>query len=105
MTDRLEKAGIRAFLNKANESIPKKIREAEKKKIPYIVVVGDKEVKDKKVAVRKRGLNKIKTPKAPAKRAKIWPKRSKRRKFQSRIRKSWMASGRVVKTSEAGLIQ
>ena len=61
VTDRLEKAGIRAFLNKANESIPKKIREAEKKKIPYIVVVGDKEEKDKKVAVRKRGLNKIKT--------------------------------------------
>ena len=48
-------------MNKANESIPKKIREAEKKKIPYIVVVGDKEEKDKKVAVRKRGLNKIKT--------------------------------------------
>jgi len=47
--------GIRVEINSANETIGKKIREAELEKIPYILVVGDKEEKSGTVAVRKRG--------------------------------------------------
>ena len=38
-----------------NESVGKKIREAEMQKVPYMLVVGEKEAKAKKVTVRKRG--------------------------------------------------
>lgn len=47
--------GIRAELNIANETIGKKIRAAELEKVPYILVVGDKEEKTGMVAVRERG--------------------------------------------------
>jgi len=47
--------GLRVELNAANETIGKKIREAELEKIPYILVVGDKEEKSGTVAVRERG--------------------------------------------------
>ena len=38
-----------------NETIGKKIREGEMQKIPYLLIVGDKEIKAKTVAVRQRG--------------------------------------------------
>ncbi len=47
--------GLRVELNAANETIGKKIREAELEKIPYILVVGDKEEKSGPVAVREHG--------------------------------------------------
>lgn len=47
--------GIRVEINSTNETIGKKIREAEIEKIPYILVVGDKEEKSGAVAVRQRG--------------------------------------------------
>jgi threonyl-tRNA synthetase len=47
--------GIRAELNLENETVGNKIRKAEKDKIPYALVVGDKEMKSGQVAVRKRG--------------------------------------------------
>ena len=47
--------GIRVEINSANETIGKKIREAELEKIPYVLVVGDKEEKMGTVAVRQRG--------------------------------------------------
>ena len=47
--------GIRVEINTDNETIGKKIREAEIEKIPYILVVGDKEEKTGTVAVRERG--------------------------------------------------
>ena len=53
--DLLKQNNIRAILNLDNETIGKKIREAEMQKIPYILVVGDKEIKAKSVAVRQRG--------------------------------------------------
>ncbi len=53
--DELAKAGIRVELNIDNESVGKKIRESELMKIPYLLIIGEKEVKNKKVAVRKRG--------------------------------------------------
>jgi len=52
---KLKKAGIRAELNVQNETIGKKIREAETQKIPYFVIIGEKEIKENKIAVRKRG--------------------------------------------------
>jgi len=51
----LENKGFRVELNSSNETLSKRIREAEMQKIPYTLVVGDKEEKNKKIAVRKRG--------------------------------------------------
>ena len=45
---------IRVELYNQSESLGKRIREAEKQKVPYILVVGEKEEKDKSVAVRPR---------------------------------------------------
>ena len=53
--ERLEMYGLRVELDDRNESIGKKIREAQLNKIPYMLVLGEKEVADKTVAVRKRG--------------------------------------------------
>ncbi len=50
---------VKAELNSANETVSKKIRAAELEKIPYILVVGDKEKKGEKVTVRKRADNKL----------------------------------------------
>ncbi|NQT49653.1 threonine--tRNA ligase [Candidatus Kuenenbacteria bacterium] len=47
--------GLRVYVDNDSESLPKRIRNGEKTKIPYILVVGEKEVADKTVAVRKRG--------------------------------------------------
>ena len=51
---KLKHAGIRAELHNQNETLGKKIRNAEMQKIPYLFVVGDKEVETQSVAVRKR---------------------------------------------------
>lgn len=47
--------GFRVELKDENETVGKKIREGEMNKIPYLLIVGDKEVKSKSVAVRKVG--------------------------------------------------
>lgn len=47
---------IRVELNDQAESLGKRISLSEKQKIPYILVVGEKETTDKTVAVRKRGV-------------------------------------------------
>ncbi len=49
---KLRSAGIRAELSPATESLGKRIREAEMQKIPYVLVVGEKEVSAGTVAVR-----------------------------------------------------
>ena len=48
--------GFRVELDDRNEKIGKKIREAQLQKIPYMIVIGDKERDDKVVAVRHRSL-------------------------------------------------
>jgi threonyl-tRNA synthetase len=59
VADQLKKAGFRAELRGENEKIGAKIRNATLEKIPYMVVVGDKEVEANTVAVRTRaGLDK-----------------------------------------------
>jgi len=50
---RLEQEGLRVDLDDRNEKINYKIREAETQKIPYMLIVGKKEEKDKTVSVRK----------------------------------------------------
>ncbi len=50
----LEKAGIRAELDVRNEKIGFKIREAQMQKVPYMFVLGDKEVEQGVIAVRDR---------------------------------------------------
>ena len=42
-----------------NNTVPSKVKEAELMKVPYVIVVGDKEEKEKSLAVRIRGSNKI----------------------------------------------
>ena len=46
---------IRVAVDERNEKIGYKIREAQMQKIPYVLVVGDKEMENGTVAVRKRG--------------------------------------------------
>lgn len=50
----LKKAGIRVELDDRSERLQAKIRDAQLEKVPYMLVVGDNEVADKSVAVRKR---------------------------------------------------
>jgi len=52
--ERLSAAGLRVELDERQEKIGYKIREAQLQKIPYMLVVGDKEVAEGSVAVRAR---------------------------------------------------
>ena len=54
LRDRLEKAGIRTEMDLRNEKIGFKIREAQMMKVPYMLVLGDKEAEAGVVAVRSR---------------------------------------------------
>ncbi len=49
------KAGIRCRVDDRNEKMGYRIREAEKSKIPYMAVFGDKEIESKSISVRKHG--------------------------------------------------
>jgi len=51
----LKKQGLRATADLRNEKINRKIRDHVLQKVPYIVVVGDKERDERTVAVRARG--------------------------------------------------
>ena len=55
VAQKLKDAAVRIEVDDRTESIGKKIREAEMQKVPYMLVVGDKEIEAKKVAVRKYG--------------------------------------------------
>lgn len=52
---RLKKAGLRAEIDDRNEKIGKKIRDTEIMKVPYMFVIGEKEVEADAVSVRKQG--------------------------------------------------
>lgn len=51
---RLEEAGIRVELDERNEKIGYKIRDAQVQKVPYMLIVGDKEASENTVSVRVR---------------------------------------------------
>ncbi len=52
---RLLSAGYRAEIDRRNEKIGYKIREAEVSKIPFMIIVGDKEIERGKISVRQKG--------------------------------------------------
>ena len=51
----LDKAGVRALIDDRNEKIGRKIRDNELKRVPYMVVVGEKEAAEGLVSMRKQG--------------------------------------------------
>jgi len=51
----LEENSIRTDIDSRNETLDKRIRQAELNKIPYCLVVGEREAKQETVSVRKRG--------------------------------------------------
>lgn len=56
MKEQLILAGVRVELDARNEKIGYKIREAQVSKIPYMLVIGEKEAADGTLSVRKRGV-------------------------------------------------
>ncbi|HLF46824.1 MAG TPA: threonine--tRNA ligase [Chitinophagaceae bacterium] len=55
VSDQLKNADIRAEVDDRNEKIGKKIRDTELIRVPYMLVVGEKEMTDIKVSVRRQG--------------------------------------------------
>ena len=51
----LDKQGVRAFVDDRNEKIGRKIRDNELKRVPYMVIVGEKESAEGLVSMRKQG--------------------------------------------------
>ena len=58
LQDELKSQGVRVEIDDRNEKMGYKIREAQMKKIPYQIVVGDQEVEHQEVNVRKYGSEK-----------------------------------------------
>jgi threonyl-tRNA synthetase len=59
--EQLQEAGLRVELDARDEKIGYKIRESQMQKIPYMLVVGDNEISEKAVNVRKYGEQKSET--------------------------------------------
>ena len=55
MVRELKQKDIRAVVDGRNEKIGRKIRDNELKKIPYMLIVGEKEAENNEVSVRKQG--------------------------------------------------
>jgi threonyl-tRNA synthetase len=55
VADKLKKSDIRAEVDDRNEKIGKKIRDTELMRVPYMLVIGEKEMNENKVAVRRQG--------------------------------------------------
>jgi threonyl-tRNA synthetase len=55
VVESLLQAGLRAELDASDESLGKRIRSAKMQKIPYLMVVGDKEIEANTVSLEKRG--------------------------------------------------
>ena len=51
----MKKAEIRATLDSRNETVGKKIRDSEQNKIPYMGIIGDKEIKNNSISIRALG--------------------------------------------------
>ena len=54
IVEKLRDAGVRAEVDERDETVGKRIREAELEKIPYVIVYGDRESEDS-LAIRERG--------------------------------------------------
>lgn len=55
LAQEFKQAGMRVEVNSDNETVGNKIRKATKMKIPYLLVIGDKEIAAENLAIRKRG--------------------------------------------------
>jgi threonyl-tRNA synthetase len=55
LADEFREQDARVWVDESDETIGKKVRNAEQQKIPYILVIGEKEMKGKKLTVRKHG--------------------------------------------------
>jgi threonyl-tRNA synthetase len=55
VAEQLRVAGLRADLDDRSESVGKRIRDGQLQKVPYLLVVGDREQEARAVAVRARG--------------------------------------------------
>ena len=55
VVDVLDEQGVRAAIDVRNEKIGRKIRDNELKRIPYLLIVGEKEAANEEVSVRKQG--------------------------------------------------
>jgi threonyl-tRNA synthetase len=55
----LKKYDIRGFIDDRNESVGKKIRDTELKKVPFMFIIGDKEVEANNLSVRRQGFGDI----------------------------------------------
>ena len=55
LLSKLEAAGFRGFIDDRVESIGKKIRDTELKKVPYMLIIGEKEVDQQNVSIRRQG--------------------------------------------------
>jgi threonyl-tRNA synthetase len=51
----LRKAGVRAEIDDRNEKIGKKIRDTELMKVPYMLVIGEKEMTEGQLSIRRQG--------------------------------------------------
>ncbi|MEM3405698.1 MAG: threonine--tRNA ligase [Candidatus Pacearchaeota archaeon] len=57
LEEKLKKEGIRVDIDIKSETVNNKIRNSELMKIPYVIVIGDKEEENNTIAIRKRGKN------------------------------------------------
>ncbi len=55
IADELEKSRVRVDIDDRSETVQKKVREAEREWVPMVIVIGDKELDQKKLPVRVRG--------------------------------------------------
>ena len=55
VVDTLKESDIRGFLDDRDEKIGRKIRDSEVKKVPFMLIVGEKEAMEGKISVRRHG--------------------------------------------------
>jgi len=55
--EKLKAQNVRVEIDQSSDSLSKKVRNGEMMKIPYLLIVGEKEAKSGKISVRKRGKN------------------------------------------------
>jgi len=61
----LQQEGFRVIIDERNETLNKRIREGSLKKIPYVIILGDKEAADESLSVRKHGVGDLGSLKVP----------------------------------------
>jgi threonyl-tRNA synthetase len=56
----IEKKNVRVDVDDRNETVAKKVRDAERDWVPYVIVIGEKEMKINNLPARVRGVEKLK---------------------------------------------